>query len=98
VVCSRAWYAVAMDEEEELIVIPAAGEYMTIEQAARRAGYTGAGNLRTAAARGKLRTIRINDHARITTQEWLDEYIASLDRTRGRPRKQAADHPQEETL
>lgn len=72
-------------DEEERIVIPA-GEYITIEQAARMAGYRGAGNLKSAAASGRLKTIKVAAHLRITTEEWLGAYLASLDTTRGRPR------------
>jgi len=92
-------------QQEERIVIPG-GEYITLEQAARLAGYNSAGNLRTAATAGKLKSIRINDHARITTEEWLHEYLGGLDTKRGRPRGSRDTKPrrrpnqpsQEETL
>jgi len=73
-----------------------AADLMTLDEAARVAGYTGghAGNLRRAAARPEgaphhLKTIR-KGWQRFTTQAWLAEYLAGLRHPnagqRGRPR------------
>jgi len=52
--------------------------YITLAEAARRAGYLVPNNLRTAARAGKLRTILLGPRAYVTTQEWLDAYLATL--------------------
>ncbi len=64
------------------------GEYITLTRAAEIAGYRGgAGNLRRAAAQGKLRTVLIG-RTRLTTQPWLREYMDGLKPTAGWPRGQ----------
>jgi len=79
-----------MDDEVKFIVIPA-GEYITIEDAAKLAGYSGAGNLRMAAAQERLRSIKVGPRQRLTTKEWLDEYLSGLAKKegwqKGRPRR-----------
>jgi hypothetical protein len=85
-----------MDEEVKPIVIPS-GEYITIEQAAKLAGYSGAGNLRTAAAAGKLQSIPITPRLRLTTKEWLDAYLATVqEERRGWPRGRSRKLPEAE--
>ncbi len=66
-------------------------DLITLEEAARRAGYRQSNNLRTAArawlawqsegAQGPergLRTQTLGPRARMTTQKWLDAYLATL--------------------
>jgi len=66
-------------------------DLITLEEAARRAGYRQSNNLRTAArvwlawqsegAQGPeqgLRTQTLGPRARMTTQAWLDAYLATL--------------------
>lgn len=68
-----------------------AADLITLDEAARRAGYAGghSGNLRKAAAADKLKTRKLG-WQRFTTQQWLDEYLATLKHTnaqgRGQPR------------
>ncbi len=67
--------------------------YITLQRAAELAGYRVVGNLRTAAARGQLQTILLGNQ-RLTTQEWLDAYLATLrpgNYKRGLPKGQDAD-------
>jgi len=52
--------------------------YITIAEAARRAGYLVPNNLRAAARAGKLRTVLLGPRAYVTTQQWLDVYLATL--------------------
>jgi hypothetical protein len=68
-------------DEETPIVIPA-GEYITIEQAARIAGYSAAGNLRSAAAAGRIQSIVITPRLRLTTIDWLNTYLATVQEER----------------
>jgi hypothetical protein len=72
-----------MGQEDEVtpIMIPA-GEYITLEQAATLAGYSSGGNLRTAAVQGRLRTIVVTNRLRLTTREWLDAYLATVQEER----------------
>lgn len=67
-----------------------AEEYLTIKQAAERAGYRNPGTLHQAARTGALRTIAQGPlGTRVTTPEWLQEYLDSLSNEgfqRGRPR------------
>jgi len=66
-------------------------EYITIEEAAQRAGYRDSNNLRTAARAGKLQTVLLGPRARMTTQPWLDEYLANVrpgNYKRGQQRKE----------
>lgn len=58
---------------------------MTLAEAARRAGYRSTSTLRSAAIAGTLRTRRVSERVRLTTQEWLDAYLATL--RPGRPGK-----------
>jgi len=53
-------------------------EYITIQEAARTAGYASATNLHAAARLGRLRTIKPGPRARLTTRPWLDEYLQAL--------------------
>jgi hypothetical protein len=63
--------------------------YITLARAAEIAGYRGgAGNLRRAAATGKLKTVKLGRHHRLTTKAWLDEYLNGLSPTAGWPRGQ----------
>ncbi len=73
----RLWYDRTMDA------------YITIQEAARVAGYASATNLHAAARLGRLRTIKPGPRARLTTRPWLDEYLQALrngDYDRGRRR------------
>ncbi len=54
------------------------GEYITLPEAARRAGYRSGSTLRTAALKGELKTVMVSRNARLTTQAWLDDYLAAL--------------------
>ncbi len=53
-------------------------DYITIDEAARRAGYRDSNNLRTAARAGRLQTVLLGPRARMTTPAWLDAYLASV--------------------
>jgi len=53
-------------------------EWLTIPDAAKRAGYTGASTLYTAAKAGRLRTRAEGTLPYLTTQDWLDEFLAGL--------------------
>ncbi len=63
--------------------------YITLARAAELAGYrNGYGNLRRAAATGKLETRQLG-RMRLTRREWLDAYLATLHEgnyRRGEPR------------
>ena len=66
-------------------------KYITLTEAARRAGYRVPNNLRAAARAGKLRTILLGPRAYVTTQEWLDAYMATVrpgNYKRGQERKE----------
>jgi hypothetical protein len=69
------------------------GEYMTIAQAARTAGYRNPRTLQKAAAEGRLKTTRVGPFSPlVTTRAWLDEYLAGIQQSksqRGRPRAPA---------
>jgi hypothetical protein len=45
-------------------------------------------SLKRAAAAGRLQTVRVHGRLRLTRQEWLDAYLATLDTRRGPPRGQ----------
>ena len=60
-------------------------ELLTLAEAARRAGYRSTSTLRSAAIAGTLRTRWVSERVRLTTQEWLDAYLATL--RPGRPAK-----------
>lgn len=61
------------------LVVDEAERYLTIQEAAGRAGYRRASNLHAAGRRGRLKTPTAGPlHTRVTTQEWLDEFLASL--------------------
>ncbi len=65
-------------------------QYITLPEAARRAGYRSGSTLRTAAIKGELKTVMLSGNARLTTQVWLDEYMQgrrSGAYRRGRKRK-----------
>jgi hypothetical protein len=69
-----------------------AADLITMDEAARLAGYaSNAGNLRRAAGQNKLKTVK-KGWQRFTTRAWLDEYLATLRHPntgiRGRPRTQ----------
>jgi len=53
-------------------------EYITLQQAAERAGYRDAAALRIAARKGKLRTVKPSRTLHMTTQVWLDDYLAHV--------------------
>jgi len=65
-------------------------EYLTIRQAAERAGYLSTTNLHAAVRHGRLKTTTIGPlNTRVTTPEWLQEYLDSLrfnTQFRGKPR------------
>lgn len=83
----------------------ASGEYITITQAARLAGYSAPGNLRMAAAQGKLQSIKVGPRQRLTTKEWLEEYLSGLavkegwerGKSRRRPSPQEPDPAEEQS-
>lgn len=56
----------------------------------RRAGYRSASNLHAAVRRGRLKTPIVGPlHTRVTTLEWLDEFLAGLrfnTQFRGKPK------------
>ncbi len=60
-------------------------DYITLAEAARRAGYASPSALRMAALKGKLRVRRYSPRIVMTTQAWLNDYLASLS-GEGRPR------------
>jgi AraC-like DNA-binding protein len=65
-----------------------ATEWLTIPEAAKRAGYTSASTLYTAAKAGRLRTQTEGVSPYLTTQDWLEEFLAGLrynTETRGQP-------------
>jgi hypothetical protein len=68
-----------------------AEEYLTIRQAAERAGYLSTTNLHAAARAGRLKTTVCGPvNTRVTTVEWLEEYLASLrmnTQFRGKPKR-----------
>jgi len=70
--------------------VDGAAQYLTIREAAARAGYRSASNLHAAVRRGRLKTTIAGPlHTRVTTQEWLDEFLVSLrfnTQFRGRPK------------
>ena len=75
---------------------PVDGEYMTLEQAAKLAGYNSSSTLRLAAREGRLRTIRISPRVRLTTREWLEEYLAGVRAGKyGRGQPRSGDAPGE---
>ncbi len=66
-----------------------AEEYITLSEAAHRAGYLSTSALRMAAADKRLKTVRFGPRAIVTTPSWLDEYLANLrfnTQFRGRPK------------
>lgn len=72
-------------------------EYMTLKDAAAKIGYKDASGLHHAIKRGLLQTKRIG-HMHVTTQEWLDAYVAHVEASRGgkgksRPRKPPEEQP-----
>lgn len=63
-------------------------------QAAVYAGYRSKSTLKTAAARGDLKTIKPAPNFRMTTRAWVDEYMASRhpgNYRRGQQRKDLED-------
>ncbi|HKO24048.1 MAG TPA: hypothetical protein VJY65_04830 [Chloroflexota bacterium] len=64
-------------------------EYITLAQAARIAGYRSTTTLHKAVRENRLRTITTGPlNTRVTTREWLNEYLASIRQNksrRGRP-------------
>ncbi len=68
-------------------------EYLTIREAARRAGYVNTSSLYAAIRRGRLRTITAGPLGTcVTTPAWLDEYLTSLrfnTQFRGKPKGRA---------
>jgi hypothetical protein len=64
-------------------------DYITLAQAAELAGYASKSSLQTAARRGRLQTRRLGNQL-VTTQTWLEQYLAELRRgryRRGEPRR-----------
>jgi len=65
-------------------------EYLTLAQAAERAGYSSASTLYAAAKKGHLQTLMgAGRPPYLTTPKWLDEYLANLKintQFRGRPK------------
>ena len=63
---------------------------MTVAEAARFAGYRSPRTLHKAAREGRLRTTTTGPlGTRVTTKAWLEEYLASIEASkghRGRPR------------
>ncbi len=78
--------------DEAVLVVVGTEQYLTIREAAQRAGYRSASNLHTAVRRGRLKTITAGPlHTRVTTPEWLDEFLAALrfnTQFRGKPKGQ----------
>jgi len=71
-----------------LLLVPIVADeedYITLAEAARRAGYATPSSLRMAALKGKLRVKRYSPRIVMTTQAWLDAYLSSLT-GEGRPR------------
>lgn len=54
------------------------GGWLTIPEAARRAGYAAASTLYAAAKAGRLRTRTEGVFPYLTTQQWLDAFLADL--------------------
>ncbi len=65
-------------------------DYITLAEAARRAGYASPSALRMAALRGKLRVRRYSPRIVMTTPQWLNEYLNNLS-GEGRPRSGSGD-------
>jgi len=65
-------------------------QYLTIRDAAARAGYRSASNLHAAVRKGRLKTITTGPlKTRVTTPEWLEEFLTSLrfnTQFRGKPK------------
>lgn len=53
-------------------------EYITLQQATEIAGYRNDSTLRAAARSGRLKTKSFGPRARLTTETWLQEYLAAL--------------------
>lgn len=68
-------------------------DYITLQQAAKIAGYRDPATLRIAANKGRLRTVKPGPRLHMTKQAWLDDYLASLhlgNYKRGQPKGQDA--------
>jgi hypothetical protein len=61
------------------------GDLISLAEAARQAGYSGASALRKAAQAGTLRTVRTGPRSVMTTATWVKAYEANKDK-RGRLR------------
>jgi len=76
--------------DEAVLVSNETEHYLTIREAAQRAGYRSASNLHAAVRKGRLKTITTGPlHTRVTSQPWLDEYLTSLrfnTQFRGKPK------------
>jgi hypothetical protein len=60
-------------------------EYITLAQAARIAGYRSTTTLHKAVRENRLRTITTGPlNTRVTTREWLNEYLASIRESKSR--------------
>lgn len=53
-------------------------QYITLTEAAHRAGYLSGSSLRAAAKAGRLKVLKVSNRVQLTTQPWLDAYMASL--------------------
>lgn len=75
--------------------VDGAARYLTIREAAACAGYRSASNLHAAVRKGRLKTTTLGPlRTRVTTQEWLDEFLAGLrfnTQFRGKPKGQDDD-------
>lgn len=80
---------------EAVLVVDGTERYLTIREAAVHAGYRSASNLHAAVRRGRLKTTTLGPlHTRVTTPEWLDEFLTSLrfnTQFRGKPKGSDAD-------
>jgi len=68
---------------------------MTLKEAAEKIGYKDASGLHHAVKRNLLQTKRIG-RMHVTTQEWLDAYVAHVEANRGgRGKKRGPRQPEE---
>jgi len=65
--------------DEAASVVDEADKYLTIREAATRAGYRSASNLHAAVRAGRLKTVTLGPlRTCVTTTKWLDEFLAGL--------------------
>lgn len=53
-------------------------DYITLTEAAHRAGYRSKSALKAAAVEGRLKTIKPSPNLRMTTCPWLEEYLSTV--------------------